>query len=51
MHRQATHEVRDWLSATPMGDFWQQQRGSLLGIAAIIVASVGTTLAARRCGS
>ena len=34
-------QVVDWLSATPMGDFWQQQRGSLLGIAAILLGSIG----------
>lgn len=32
--------VVDWLSTTPVADFWQVQRGSLLGIAAILLGSV-----------
>src|SRR5574344_1043335 len=33
-------QVVDWLATTPMADFWQQQRGSLLGIAAILLGSI-----------
>ena len=32
--------VVDWLSTTPVADFWQVQRGSLIGIAAILLGSV-----------
>lgn len=32
--------VVDWLSTTPMAEFWQVQRGSLLGIAAILLGSI-----------
>ncbi len=33
-------QVVDWLAATPVADFWQQQRGSMLGIAAILLGSI-----------
>ena len=32
--------VVDWLASTPVADFWQAQRGSLAGIAAILLGSV-----------
>ena len=32
--------VVNWLSTTPMAEFWQVQRGSLLGIAAILLGSI-----------
>lgn len=32
--------VVDWLATTPAANFWQVQRGSLLGIAAILLGSV-----------
>jgi ATP-binding cassette, subfamily B, multidrug efflux pump len=32
--------VVDWLATTPAADFWQVQRGSLLGVAAILLGSV-----------
>ncbi len=34
-------QVVDWLATTPVADFWQQQRGSMLGIAAILLSSIG----------
>lgn len=34
-------QVVDWLATTPVADFWQQQRGSMLGIAAILLGSIG----------
>ena len=34
-------QVVDWLATTPVVDFWQQQRGSMLGIAAILLGSIG----------
>ncbi|MBP7647409.1 MAG: ABC transporter ATP-binding protein [Comamonas sp.] len=33
--------VVNWLSTTPAADFWELQRGSLLGVAAILLSSVG----------
>lgn len=33
--------VVNWLSTTPAADFWELQRGSLLGVAAILLCSVG----------
>ena len=32
--------VVDWLATTPAADFWQVQRGSLIGIAAILLGSI-----------
>ena len=32
--------VVDWLAVTPAAQFWELQRGSLLGIAAILLASI-----------
>lgn len=34
-------QVVNWLSTTPVADFWQQQRGSMVGIAAILLGSIG----------
>ena len=34
-------QVVDWLATTPAAEFWQQQRGSMLGIAAILLGSIG----------